>query len=186
MKTSMSSITTISIIGSAGRNDDAPKMTKELFQVMVSKAKGEILSLLEEKSETNYTLVSGGAAWADHVAVRLYLEGFCENLTLHFPARWDKNKFDNASKDGFMSNKYHTAFSARMKVDTLSEISQAIEKGAKVITYNGFFLRNKEVAKSDVILAFSWAENESEISGGTGYTWSLAKGKKIHIPLSSL
>lgn len=58
-----SSLTTVSIIGSAGRKGDAAKMTKDLYWKMVEKAELVILNELKLDSGRVH-LVSGGAAWA--------------------------------------------------------------------------------------------------------------------------
>ena len=57
------SLTTVSIIGSAGRRADAKKMTTNLYWNMVDKS----LRVIAEqfKLDPNHVhLVSGGAAWA--------------------------------------------------------------------------------------------------------------------------
>ena len=52
--------------------------------------------------------------------------------------------------------------------------------------HNGFHARNKLVAESDLVIAFTWGK-DSPPAGGTKHTWDLAKDKKrIHISLSAL
>ena len=44
-------------------------------------------------------LVSGGAAVADHLAVRAYLEGQAGELKLFLPARFDGRRFEERRGD---------------------------------------------------------------------------------------
>ena len=55
--------TYVGVIGSAGRKDDAKKMTKELFYQMLTKLE-EILTKHFKLNLSKVHLVSGGAAWA--------------------------------------------------------------------------------------------------------------------------
>jgi len=72
----------IAVIGTAGRNEDGQKLSKEKFFEMVA-----LVSKLKDAKEA--TLVSGGAAWADHIAVVVFLLGNCKSLSLHLPCAWD-------------------------------------------------------------------------------------------------
>ena len=58
-----SSLSTVSIIGSAGRRGDAIKMTRELYWNMVDKAQC-VISEHFKLDPGRVHLVSGGAAWA--------------------------------------------------------------------------------------------------------------------------
>lgn len=58
-----SSLSTVSIIGSAGRRGDEMKMTRELYWNMVDKAQSVISENFKLDTERVH-LVSGGAAWA--------------------------------------------------------------------------------------------------------------------------
>src|SRR5690606_1280513 len=79
--------TTIAIIGTAGRGDDAAKLGPALFAAMVRDAAERVAAFPDPR------LVSGGAAWADHVAVKLFLEGKVAGLTLHLPAEFRNGRF---------------------------------------------------------------------------------------------
>ncbi len=54
---------TVSIIGSAGRRADGKKMTKDLFDKMVEKAKAVISDDFKLELQRVH-IISGGAAWA--------------------------------------------------------------------------------------------------------------------------
>lgn len=179
---------TVAIIGTAGRGDDASKMTKELFQRMCQSAIGVLTS--EWKLDlARVKLQSGGAAWADHVAVQL-----CNDLkipiTLHLPCQMDeKNKramdtgvADWKANPGRVMNAYHKQFTLKMGYDTLAELCGLPSK-----IYSGFHKRNDAVANSDYVLAFTWGEGNVPKDGGTKYTWDKATtAKRKHIPLSTL
>lgn len=202
---------TLSIIGSAGRGADADKMSGEVFERAVCKATRFIKN--KNIDIDNLVLVSGGSAWCDHVAVRLFLEKIhfpitsfdisCDNvkvkqfqgLVLHLPCAFlDTGRFDN-SVCGRILNELHDEFNAKMNLnndshfDSFSDILAAIHLGAEVVVTNGFSGRNARVAESDYVLAFSWHANEAELlrsGGGTAQTYEMAKGKKrncYHITL---
>lgn len=58
-----SSVTTVGIIGSAGRKADAKKMSKEIFYAMMSKAEA-VITRDFKLDLGKVRLISGGAAWA--------------------------------------------------------------------------------------------------------------------------
>ena len=78
----------IGIIGTAGRKEDAPLINPTLYSQMVDVVLK--LVVLQDKVLSNHpdpiTLVSGGAAVADHIAVQLALAEPKYKLKLHLPA----------------------------------------------------------------------------------------------------
>ena len=74
---------TIAVIGTAGRSI-VP--TKEDWNNMLEDA--------ESRVSKNDTLISGGAAFADHIAVKLFLEGKVKGLKLRLPAPFKDGKFE--------------------------------------------------------------------------------------------
>jgi hypothetical protein len=86
-------IETISIIGSAGRNDDKRKMSKTRYEKMVVKAE-EIIFKEWDLKRDQILLVSGGAALADHVVVDLFLKYHDQGLKLRLelPCAWDAKR----------------------------------------------------------------------------------------------
>lgn len=173
---------TLAIVGTAGRKEDAKKLSRQHFEAMMLVATG----LLEQINESNYPithLVSGGAAWADHVAVRLFLDKKAPGLKLFLPDFWENGSFkdtgehDPYKNPGGTSNHYHREFQKRTGINSLSDIQIAKAEGAIIIDRRitkagneiplGFFGRNALVAKSDFILACTFGDKNKLKEGGT-------------------
>lgn len=169
---------TFAIVGTAGRGEDKEKLSKSHFDAMCLVAEG----LLEQFAESNYPvthLVSGGAAWADHVAVKLFLNKKAPNLRLFLPAKWDNGTFhdngmsnDTAPRNpGKIANSYHKAFQMKTLINSLTEIQIAKNEGAELIEVErGFHARNALVAKSDLLLAMTFGDENTVKDGGTAHT----------------
>jgi DNA helicase-2/ATP-dependent DNA helicase PcrA len=176
---------TVAVIGTAGRDKDKP-MTAALWERMVADAKTRV--------RPEDTLVSGGAAWADHLAVRLYLDGDVKHLILHLPAPFANGQFQGERESAASAaNYYHHLFSTTLDVDTRQELADAIAKGAKVTEqpaakgYGGMFARNALVAKaSDAVIAYTFGDGNEPADGGTKDTWGQVKGDRLHVPLIPL
>lgn len=185
----------VSIIGTAGRYSNLHLLTAKLFDQMVDECHRLIID--EYKDPADVTLVSGGSAWADHVAVQLFLTRGYARLRLHLPCHWDATtcKFAAVVPSNAMQahtskvlNTLHGAFSKKMEHIanySRNQIQRAINKGAVIFEYNSFATRNIQVAKAPHIIAMSWDEDEPK-TGGTAYTWKRAKGRKSHISLHTL
>lgn len=167
---------TFSIVGTAGRGDDASKLSKEHFWAMYTVAEG----LIDQFAENNYPIthvVSGGAAWADHVAVKLFLREKVGKLRLFFPCEFSTGRFVDTGKDdwflnpGRTLNTYHKNFSDKSFINSLSDIQIAINEGAETyVTKGGFHGRNAMVAKSDFLLACTYGQKNMVKDGGTADT----------------
>jgi hypothetical protein len=160
-------------------------------------------------------LVSGGAAWADHLAVRAFLDpsrGLVQGLKLYLPASFERGRYipdpSVQFNPGKTSNYYHEQFSRAIGANTLSEIAQAAENGANLIVEPGFFNRNASVSHTEILLAFTFGADEAPATfrrlspgfrdpraaglkdGGTSDTWKKATAsettRKIHVSLTSL
>ncbi len=260
---------TISTIGSAGRNEDAKKVSKERFDLMLEDAKTRINEICKGDTK-KVMLVSGGATFADHIAVVLFLTGQYGGLTLYVPQGGcaggctplspalssdtkggsvqstisfahqaatkriklesdgtgvrAKSKFltrsDIASKvatgataasaandtskagaqpsaDGLRAIQLHRQFISVLKRDTLAELQLAISRGTKVVERKGFLERNKDVAESDYLIAYTFCGSYLEAvvprSSGTLNTWRQWDQKhrsnpshKFHIAIEKL
>ena len=164
------------------------------FMLMVGDAEARIRRMCPGRVE----LVSGGAAWADHIAVALYEMGAfpLSTLTLHLPARMFAGRFEG-SRDAQTANHYHRLFGAMIgfpvpelkPLPTVLQIESAARHGA-TLTVNrfGFKARNTEIAESvDTLIAYTWSNTDSPADGGTADTWRKCRAPiKVHVPLHSV
>lgn len=175
----------IAIIGTAGRDKTKP-MTLTLWHWMLAEAASHM--------PVHAHVVSGGAAWADHLAVALFLSGQAHELTLHLPAPFVNGRFVGPSGSAASAaNYYHERFSQAIGIDTLAQISQVEFMDGVEGTfeppapgYAAMFARNKKVAMADRMLAFTFGTGAVPADGGTKNTWAQCKGQRIHIPLPIL
>ena len=138
---------------------------------------------------------------ADHVAVRLFAEGWVARLTVFSPCAWDSDAcqfVDTGSADwrnnpGRIANKHHRNFSRHLGTSSLEELEHVRlmgKEGAMTMdcTSAGFHARNNLVAsKAEYMIAFTLAPGDAPPrKGGTRYTWNRCKAqKKLHISLAS-
>lgn len=176
----------IAIIGTAGRGN---VMTPNQWAWMKETTANWI--------GVNNHLVSGGAAWADHLAVAMYMEHKCEDLTLHLPAPWDNTNqcFQGPWKScGSAANFYHEKFSGIVGINSLNEIHQVIHGGAMITEqpalggYGGMFKRNSIVAQeAEGMIAFTFGEGMVPADGGTLDTWNKCRSEhKIHFQIPNI
>lgn len=167
---------TFGIIGTAGRQEDKSKLGSAMYSQMRDVATCMISEIQESYGVD--TLVSGGAAWADHIAVLLYLEGIVPNLILFLPCEFTGNRFhDNGIQSykgenpGKTLNHYHLTFSQNTGLDSFAQLRKAKEKGASFRISTNFWARNGLIAKySDILLAFTFGEKHWLKDGGTSHT----------------
>jgi len=167
---------TLSIVGTAFRKEEKDKCSKQIYEAMCFIAK----TVIDQCNKFNYpitTLVSGGAAGADHVAVTLYLNNVIPNLKLYLPCEYVNGEYidngiENSNKNpGGIANHYHRNFQKCTGINSLSDIQAAISRGAQTIPIKGgFFARNVMVAKSDFILAMTFGNGNEVKPGGTSHT----------------
>lgn len=190
----------LAVIGSAGRGSDASRMTRVIYDAMYD-------ALTETMEQWGCRkLVSGGAAFADHLAVRAFLDGAAEELVLFLPAPFGGGAFEDRG-DGRTANRYHRAFSKACDIDSLDELQSALTR-AKYQGYNGFKRRNLEVADaaSQGVVAFTFgrdwetcdihpddaafrsAREAGLKDGGTAHTWQECwkAARKRHVSLTRL
>lgn len=183
---------TVAVVGTAGRGEDAAKITSKLYDRIVERTENVIQKEWGLKWN-NVHLISGGSAVADHAAVTLYLKYPEAQLTLEFPCQfWDGRFIESgngygASNPGRTLSYYHSNFSKVIGRSSILEISKAIEQGAHTATSKGFFDRNDRVSKSSRMIAFTFGEGSIPKDGGTKYTWDRCHASvKLHVPLSEL
>lgn len=177
----------LAVVGTAGRKDDAPKMSDTLFFRMVDLL-GKVVDHLQHRTgETVDTLVSGGAAWADHVAVYTYLMSRRKdwryqryNLHLHLPCGFDFIKVRYVPVgDGPTLNHYHDAM-LKWDLHSLEDLALCIDQGSsetrwpvycRTVIGGGFRGRNRRIAEDcDAIVAFTFGTGAIVKPGGTHHT----------------
>jgi len=154
-------MSTLAIIGSAGRGSDGDKLrTNPAYWRMMSVIAQTVTCVIQPTR-----LVSGGAAFSDHLAVQLYLAGAVKDLSLHFPCpfRADGKGFVESFDKfcpGRTASYYHRLFSAATGQDSLAQLAEAMTKGAIVkVNPGGFKARNSDVAnEAEALLAFTFGE----------------------------
>lgn len=179
----------IAVIGSAGRGADAAKMTPERFQWMCA----DFARLVQDELHLSFAeieVLSGGAAFADHIAVEMARRHKCD-LALFLPAAWDMDAtqyVDTGVRDwrtnpGGTSNYYHRVFAQRCQVKSLAELQLVIGRpNTRLVRGNGFFERNNGIAaQADVLVAYTFGE-DAPSSSGTLRTWRAAEStaQRIH------
>lgn len=177
----------IAIVGFAGGHlpADAPVLTAAHFRAMVQRAE-QIIGELVGPSWDGVQLVSGGAAWADHVAVRLHLDRPETKLMVWAPCFMRQDgRFYGKTGPGSLTNRLHEQFSRATGVDSFADLSRV--RNSVDMRSAGFHDRNERIADScDHMIAFSWAPGEAPTEGGTRHVWSLCRARKIHVPMGSL
>jgi hypothetical protein len=191
----------LAIIGTAGRKDDAKKLSANSMKIM----KKAVITFLKEHApkDQKVQLVSGGAAWADHVAVQLFLNyPNRTKLKLHLPCKFraelhpgylDTKEFNFRTNPGGTCNYYHQKCGNQVyasKYATLKEIEKAINAGADVEITHGLHARNSKVAQeADWLIAFTFGNGAQLKPGGTQDTVNkfkaLEKTKAFHFDLNS-
>lgn len=174
----------IAIIGTAGR-DKQHLMNTSHWEYMCQRVANEL--------EPTDHLISGGAAWADHVVVWAYINKLCSNLTLHLPAPFNGQFFGGKGTSGGASNYYHHLFSKTIDQDSLQQIYNVLESGVNYTTqpeangYTAMFARNALVANECThMIAFTFGAGNVPNDAGTKSTWNMAGTTKMRAHISLL
>lgn len=176
----------VAIIGTAGRDKSKP-MNLALWDAMVADLKFRLAP--------GDVLISGGAAWADHLAVHAYLKGWCTRLELYLPAPFPDGRYQGpAQSAASAANYYHDLFSRACHLDSLAQLKKAVVTGAKATAqppragYSAMFARNRQVAAAcTAVVAYTFGEGEQPAEGGTLDTWrQINATDRTHISLASL
>jgi hypothetical protein len=155
----------LGIIGTAGRKEDGERLKLGHWILMNSVAETLALALNVKG------FVSGGAAYADHVAVSLYLKYDKKfSLSLHLPAELTITGFMQGFDKydaGRTSNYYHELFSKQIGIDSIQELVCAASFCDTTVSAD-FKSRNTLVAnEADVLLAFTFGNGSILKDGGT-------------------
>lgn len=177
---------TIAVIGTAGRDRQHP-MNRKHWDFMCQ-------TLADELKPSDY-LVSGGAAWADHVAVWAYMENLCEHLILHLPAPFNGVQFaGDYGTSGGAANYYHRLFSQTVGFNSREQLRLVLEQCDATcqpvrMGYQAMTDRNRLVAQQcDHMVAFTFGLGNQPADGGTLITWNMAHPAvhKAHVSLCGI
>jgi hypothetical protein len=196
----------LAIIGTAGRGRDGARLTPDLWAALQADAAWRVGRLLRDRrlESRDLVLVSGGAAGADHLAIRLWRAGAAGGLELHLPARLDAHGYDRGDPTGRSMNHFHWRFGARSGCRSLAELAAAVRAGAAVRVAAGRAARNAAVAaEAQAVLAYTFGgaktvtarPGDPEFADpaaagvaepGTADTWARAvdAAVKLHVPLA--
>lgn len=186
----------VAIIGTAGRNEDAAKLSEKLFQKMIEKAK-DVIENTFKLDKSKITLVSGASSYTDDIVPILHDTGKFAGMELYLPSRWDDKKkcFNGSSHpDGYSLNNYHEVYSKVVYKDPNHSLHRLnrLKNSPNVVFHDepiGFLSRNTLVARDcDYMIAFTFGKGNIPKIGGTSNTWKQSKKSciKIHIPIDSL
>lgn len=177
----------IAIIGTAGRSNKH-LLSKSLWEKMTND--------IQTRVTKDDVVISGGAAWSDHLAIYLYLNKLVKDAIIYFPAPFFNGKFvGKFGTSGNTANYYHKLFSEVIGKDTLIDIHKFIESNYNNCHFesltsdnSGMFRRNKKVANScSKMIAYTFGEGLEPEDGGTKFTWDLCvSNEKIHISLKAI
>lgn len=179
----------IAIVGTAGRDKNNP-LNRTHWDNMTGRTEAYIQELRDQGHE-HITVISGGAAWADHVAVYLAYENLIDAIELYLPAPIENDYFlDYGWKSaGGIANYYHKKFSDVLGYNTITDIADLQgQEGAIIDTLDGhggpgaLFYRNSTIANNaDELLALTMGTRDIPNSSGTLDTWNKFKKFKHHI-----
>jgi hypothetical protein len=166
----------VAIIGTAGRKDDANHLNWILYEKM-EQATLKLLHTLGDPSSMD--LISGGAPYADHIAVRLFLNKTCPTLTLHLPCRWDKihntfldnGQFNWKTNPGKTANALHRKFEETTGIDSFDDLRKTLaHPNCTHTTGTGFHKRNQQIAQAQILIALTFGKGPHVKPGGTHFT----------------
>lgn len=176
------------VIGTAGRGG--------LHKLFSANRMDKMVAVVKDLATKNKVtgLISGGAAFSDHVAVIVALE-LNLPIELALPTKYnldtgwflDSGVRDFKTNPGGTANYYHRLMEEVTGGKYNSkQIGEAYAKGlATLYAYNGFFARNSVVAaKANILVAFTFSDDNNPADGGTKDTWDKCSGTKIHYRLA--
>lgn len=177
----------LAIVGVSGNDPlDKKKLCLEHMIYMTTTAMDYIKNVIGT-NPSEIILVSGGSAWADHVAVQLYLTGEFAGIELYLPSRFDikQKKYIN-THEGRKLNSLHAECQEKTGVNVFEELTKTVSrKAVKVTIQRGFLARNTLISKNcDYLVAFTF-NPDSPQKGGTFDTWKKTTHKnKMNYDLS--
>lgn len=177
----------LAIIGTAGRDRDKP-MNADLWDAMCDD--------LQQRLFGNEHLISGGAAWADHLAVHAYHSGWVNELTLFLPAPMGPSGFLGPARSAASAaNYYHQRFSDVIGRHSYQELRALANCPSVTLNfenvspgYSAMFARNAKVAAMATgVIAYTFGQGTVPADGGTRNTWDqICCEDRTHVALDAL
>lgn len=197
----------VAIVGTAGRDQATmQKATPEAMEYMVQ----YVIDYMKKHNMApeHTTLISGGAAVSDHVAVLLYLRGHVAKLQLYLPCAWDAERrafYDHllapttqptpntstcaarpilTDNPGRRANGLHRDFAKVANMPSLEQLHTVLTdpNHANNVTskvFDGFHARNRVIAAdASHLIAFGF---DKVMSTGTQMTFTLCQGQKEYV-----
>lgn len=165
----------LGIVGITGNNpSDKKKLQAFHMNWMMKTVKLYIKEILKVEPK-NIILVSGGSAWCDHTAIKLYLENKYAGLDLYLVSKFNhKNKCYVNTHEGRKLNQLHLECQEKTNCDVLFELARAVtKKNTKIIIQRAFKPRNTLISKNcDYLMVFNFSDT---IGGDKLNTWNLVK-----------
>lgn len=157
--------TKLAIIGTAGRKEDSDRLKADHYQRMVESSI-KLMTYLNIDPR-NLSLISGGAAWADHIVVSLAIMGVVDykDVTIYIPASLEESGYTGTNewenKVASTANYYHTEFYKKVGSRSIEELNFIRSKGSLLdSSKKGFKTRNTSVANSvkdnGILLAYTF------------------------------
>jgi|SRR5579872_589841 len=180
----------LAVIGTSGRD---PKDSVRLELKHLAWMKENVITYISNvinRPTQDIILVSGGSAWADHVAVQLFREGGFGGLELYLPSEFNtKSHIFKNTHEGRELNKIHQHCQDKTGLPIFEELTSVNSKknGVKIVIQRGFKPRNTLVARGcDHLIAFTF-DLSVPTKGGTLDTWNKVQHQnKLHISLDGI
>lgn len=160
-QTTSSDIIRVAIIGTAGRRPhELARLNEHSFKCMLDRSR-EIIQHHFRLSTRNVMLVSGGSAWADHVAVRMFIDDMYDapfrGLRLYIPAPFAKpNTSSSSSYSSSSSSRVECPHSHSFEFYDTGYSSWHLNPGHTLNMYHHQF--NKEMKNQCSFVDFATAE----------------------------
>ena len=166
----------IAIIGTAGRGGDADRITLATWSAMLADVRQRVQAAQYSAGSEPFdvTLVSGGAPYADHLAVMLWRECPVWRLELFLPAPLGRDGFDTSTEAGARIAELHAVFRDQLGIIGLRDLKVPAADGAWVHDGPRFKARNQAIAdRADVVLASTFGP------GTRSYMWQPAISRTL-------
>lgn len=169
----------LAVIGITGKNNKSEEK-EDITEILYDNAYDILVDTMHEISD--FSLITGGCSFSNHLAIRAYNEGIAKKLTLCLPAKiiYKTGRYEDTGY-GKICNYHHDNFNEKCKLNSFEEILFAINKGAEVKIFKDFNKANNTIVEnSDKLIAFTFSP-KSIVED-----WKNSVKEKIHINNSNI